>query len=50
VSQYGFAIYIKMYLKAKGRIKKTQTFHHAKNIPNLQKHPQKETKILQDIL
>ncbi len=27
---------------------KTQIFHHAKIIPNLQKNPLKETKILQD--
>jgi len=35
-----------LYLKAKRRIMETQIFHHGKNI-NLQKHPLKETKILQ---
>jgi hypothetical protein len=29
---------------------KTQIFHHAKIIPNLQKNPLKETIILQDII
>jgi hypothetical protein len=28
----------------------TQIFHHAKNTPNLQKNPQKETRSLQDII
>jgi hypothetical protein len=38
----------------KRRIVETQTFHHAKNKPNLPKqkktNPLKETKILQDII
>jgi hypothetical protein len=28
----------------------TEIFHHAKKLPNLQKKPLKETKILQDII
>jgi hypothetical protein len=41
------AIYIKKYLKAKEKnYEKTQIFHHAKIIPNLQKNRLKETKIL----
>jgi hypothetical protein len=48
VSHYGLAIYIKKYRKAKGELWKFKYF----TIPNynLQKHPRKETKILQDII
>ncbi len=48
VSHYGLAIYIKKYRKAKEELWKFKYF----NIPNynLQKHPLKETKILQDII
>jgi hypothetical protein len=42
VSNYGLAIYIKKYLKAKEELWKIKIFHHAKKlIPNLQKKSSK---------
>jgi len=44
------AIYIKTYFKAKEELWKLKYFTPCKNLPNLQKNPLKETKILQDII
>jgi hypothetical protein len=48
VSHCGLAIYIKKYLKAKEELWKLKYFTMQKY--NLQKHPPKETKIIQDII
>jgi hypothetical protein len=50
VSHYGLAIYIQKYLKAKEELWNYSNISPCKNIPNLQKNPLKETKILQDII
>jgi hypothetical protein len=46
VSHCGLAIYIKKYLKAKGRIRETQIFHHAKTKSFKKKKKPKSFKIL----
>jgi hypothetical protein len=51
VSHCDLAICIKKYLKAKEELwKLNSNISPCKNIPNLQKNPLKETKILQDII
>jgi hypothetical protein len=48
VSHCGIAIYIKKYLNAKEELWKLKYFTMQEY--NLQKHPPKETKIIQDII
>jgi len=52
MSHCGLAIYMKKYLKKakEEQLRKLKYISPCKNIPNLQKNPLKEAKILQDII